>query len=1092
MIIKDKYIDMAWDRADMVEIFDEFHSGVLKKQGTRYKGCCVYHNDKSPSMYVSNAYNNVHCFSCGTHHTVFSFLMEELGCGFNDAVIWLLKRYCQDVDLKDIWQEQKEEDVQLQKLRDAQKVAVSAVQKFFVECYHADTPEAKACRDYAESRWGKEFCEEYGIGYAPGGGHALIDWAKNKGYNIQTLIDTGMISEEIHDDVKTGRLYDFYSNRLTIPQKDRWTNVVAFSARRMSDRQKQKYINNRCTEKNLIYKKGEYAFGTDVAMKAARLTKKLYLMEGAPDVMTLFSNKILNACASNGGYWTKEQLMQFRKYVNTLCFVPDEDEGMVMVGETMMRKGEAFVVRSAKIAIELGFSVSVRELPSVEGEKVDVGTYVHTQEDWNQLRDEDFVLWYARKRLSENTSREEQSMVMNEVCDMVSLVKNETLRDTYISDLKKEFKFVHSWKKAIAEADKRLMQNKDKEALEEGEIDLAEYGFRQKSRHYYIVNAHGVSVDISNFKISPLYYIDNGERSVRIFEIWGEKNSKARIIEMPYTSVTKLDKFRNEIEMIGNYHFMGTQAQYELFKSYLLDSAVEAQYINTIGWNETSKDGFYAFANGVVYNGDWLPVDQNGIVCIDDKPYYLPAFSDFNKNKAKFYTNMRRFEHRVDREVGIDEIFGLMEKVYGSRAVVSLMYCIASMFRDVIIKTTRSFPILYLFGQKGTGKTEFAITLSRFFQRREEINDLTNTSLYSISNKLESICNGIVHLDEYKHTLPNEKIELLKGVYDSSGRTTKADNFDERTQTSVECGIIVTGSDIPDDDPALLTRTLFLEAFSAIRDNNERELFRKLKDVRDDGLTGITISILKYRKQFESHFKSAWRDATAKIKALDTEKRVEERLLECWSIPYAVALCFRSFGVELPFSRKKVFDACAEGLQRQEEVTHKTDEMADFWSLMMTAVNQRKLYEDSDFRIEKLNHRIPITNRRVHSDIDPSTNPETMIFIRANSCFPVIKSLAMATNRMKQGASTLDFYVLSSDECLGTTVNPMKFDKVDALGNIIRKTFEDDKSGKTYSRKQTVQERGLVFDYDRVKAKYAIDLHTYLESIPTGNNKETA
>lgn len=1081
MIIKQKYIDMAWNRANMVEIFEEFHSGVLKKQGSRYKGRCVYHSDNNPSMYVDNTHNNVHCFGCGKHHTVFTFLMEELSCSFNDAVIWVLKKYCHDVDLDDIWKHQTEEDVMLQNVRESQGIAVDAAWRFFVECYHENTSEAEACRGYAEERWGKEFCEEYGIGYAPCG-NRLLEWVRKKGYDIQYLLDTGMLSEEIVNDVRTGRYYDFFANRMMIPLKDRWGKVIAFSGRRMSDNQKQKYINNRCTERNHIYKKGEYAFGTEVALKAARQLNKLYLMEGAADVMTLFANGVLNACASCGGYWTKEQLLLFKKHTNSLCFVPDEDEGTVMVGESMMRKGEAFVVKSAMIAMELGFSVYVRELPSKEDEKVDVGSYVTCAEDWNVLSEEDFILWFARKRLSKNTSREEQNNVVNKVCDLLCHVENKFLRDTYLADLKTSFRFIpaSTWKNVLAEAYARRWKEKDKEAMEDGCVDLSVYGFRQKDGHYYVTNNQGTNTDITNFTIKPLFYIENGENSVRIFEILGEKNSRPLTIEVPYNNVTRLDRFRDEIEKLGNYHFLSNQSQFEMFKSYLLDSAVEAKYVTVMGWNyDNSNEGFYAFANGVVYKGEWLPVDENGIVRIKGKGYYLPAFSEFNRSKARMFVNARRHEHHVEKELSVEEVFGLIEEVYGSKGIIGVMYCIATLFRDIVVRTTRSFPLLYLFGQKGTGKTEFAITLSRFFQRYEEINDLTNTSLYSIANKMESGCNTIVHLDEYRHTLQVEKFELMKGSYDSVGRTTKGDNTNERTQTCVQCGVIVTGSDVPDDDPALMTRMLFLEAYNNVRTQREREVFRKLKEMRDQGLTALTIGLLKYRCDFEKHFKAAWNEATARIKGIDVEGVMEERLLECWSVPYAVLLCFKMFGVNLPFTKHKVFKACSEGLQRQVEATHKTDEMADFWKLMMTAVNQHKLFEDSDFRIEQLSRKMTITKRRVHHDIDPSTNPETLIFVRSNSCFPVIKSIAMSTNRMKQGASTLDFYALNSEECLGTTCNPLKFDKLDINGKIIKMTICDQATGKVYSRKQVVQERAIIFNYDAVKKKYDIDLHTY-------------
>ena len=158
-------------------------------------------------------------------------------------------------------------------------------------------------------------------------------------------------------------------------------------------------------------------------------------------------------------------------------------------------------------------------------------------------------------------------------------------------------------------------------------------------------------------------------------------------------------------------------------------------------------------------------------------------------------------------------------------------------------------------------------------------------------------------------------------------------------QTKTECGIMITGQDIPNDDQALIARMIFLETYQSIRSISETNTFyTDLRSMEDAGLTQITVSFLKYRLAFERNFKSIWMKALRKMKEIDKHGGFEERIIETWTVPYATISAFESFGVTFPFTKKRIFDVCCAGIINQLEVMNSTDEVQTFWLLLVQAL----------------------------------------------------------------------------------------------------------------------------------------------------------
>ena len=140
-MIKEQIIDKL-NSQSIVDVVSDYVS--LKKSGVNYKGLCPFHDDKNPSFSVSPTKNICHCFVCGKGGGPITFLMEHEHVDFTEACRMLGKKY--NIDIEEEKRELSSKEIQDQRDKESMLVIYSHVQKFYVECLHSKTPEAKTLR----------------------------------------------------------------------------------------------------------------------------------------------------------------------------------------------------------------------------------------------------------------------------------------------------------------------------------------------------------------------------------------------------------------------------------------------------------------------------------------------------------------------------------------------------------------------------------------------------------------------------------------------------------------------------------------------------------------------------------------------------------------------------------------------------------------------------------------------------------------------------------------------------------------------------------------------------------------------------------
>ena len=272
------------------------------------------------------------------------------------------------IDLEEEKRELTAKEIQDQRDKESMQVIYSHVQRFYVSCLHSNNPEAKAALSYALHRWSEETVSNMGLGYAPKGNQQFFDFIKKTGLSWDLCKKAGLIAE----DDESGREYAFFRNRLMIPVRNKWNQVINYTARTLSeDKDKCKYLNG---PESLLFHKKEVLFGLDTAMTIGARKEQFYIVEGGPDVLKMQQIGALNTVAPLGTALTKQHLQLLKRFHPKLYFIPDADDA-----------GIEAVLKNGRTAVEEGFRVKVKEIPKTEdGKKQDADSYLQNLDQLNR------------------------------------------------------------------------------------------------------------------------------------------------------------------------------------------------------------------------------------------------------------------------------------------------------------------------------------------------------------------------------------------------------------------------------------------------------------------------------------------------------------------------------------------------------------------------------------------------------------------------------------------------------------------------------------------------------------------------------------
>jgi DNA primase len=279
----------------------------LTKAGREYKGCCPFHNEKTPSFYVNDEKGFYHCFGCSAHGDAIRWMTDQRGLSFMDAVKELADAAGMQVPAPDPKAAAKAERANT--LYDV----MAAAQDWFVQQFQG--LEGADARTYCNKRGLKpETIKDFGIGFAPDSKAKLRNALK--AFGDEKLVEAGLLIA-----VDDKEPYDRFRGRLMIPIRDPRGRVIAFGGRILGAGE-PKYLNSPDTP---LFDKGRTLYNLDKASPASRSSGRLIVVEGYMDAIALAQAGFGEAVAPLGTALTEQQIAMLWRMVPKplLCFDGD-------------------------------------------------------------------------------------------------------------------------------------------------------------------------------------------------------------------------------------------------------------------------------------------------------------------------------------------------------------------------------------------------------------------------------------------------------------------------------------------------------------------------------------------------------------------------------------------------------------------------------------------------------------------------------------------------------------------------------------------------------------------------------------------------
>ncbi|MFN8406974.1 MAG: BT4734/BF3469 family protein [Sphingobacteriaceae bacterium] len=489
--------------------------------------------------------------------------------------------------------------------------------------------------------------------------------------------------------------------------------------------------------------------------------------------------------------------------------------------------------------------------------------------------------------------------------------------------------------------------------------DYLTFGIWESSGSYWSLDLKGKKVNISNFKMRILYHVEtNEEEAFRLIEI---KNiyGHSEVVKMNTDDFVSVASFKKVVARKGNFIFKGGEADLCRLQDKLQREERPTKLVKQLGWHKNGK--FYAFANGIfdININQLIPIDEYGIVehYLTDangnkqsQNFFIPALSKVFADKEDMFSNYKKFIYQPPQ---ID--FATWAKqyalVYNKQGHFGIVFYIMSIFSDIIFRDMgKRFPLLFVYGKRGTGKGTLIASLMRMFGDGQDQIMLGGAStVVGFMRKLSQFVNGLVWMDEYKNNLLAKVIESLKNIFDRIGyERGKKDNTFNTESTPIHSACVVSGQEMPTIENAFFTRCILVSLKETNFTENQREEFRKLQALEAKGLSGITVQLLRHRDLFEQQFKTVFEAEQKKLIKAVNNNEVDDRLFMNYAALIATAELIATQEV-LPFNLAEFKEGVKQNLLNQFSVLTGSDDASKFWDVVEHLFNSYKLVEDTHF-----------------------------------------------------------------------------------------------------------------------------------------------
>lgn len=405
-------IEQIKERLNIVDVVSGYIK--LEKSGSNYKACCPFHNEKTPSFFVSPDRGSFKCFGCGEGGDIFTFVEKYEGVDFKGA----LKILAEQAGI-----ELKKEDPKILKEKERLYVLLEKSTQFFQD----NLKKEKEALDYLENRGIKpETIESFRLGFAPDTWNSLSDYLKDLGFSEKEMEKAGVIKKKEN----SNSYYDRFRGRIIFPLFDNSDRPIAFSGRLFEKKtydsqapkiEQAKYLNSPETE---LFFKSRILYAYNWAKKTARQLDFFIVVEGQMDLLMAHQVGYTNAVASSGTAFTENQIDLLKRFSDKLVIAFDGDKA-----------GFNSATKVAQLALLKEMDVKLMDIP--EG-KDPAEIILENKEVWkNLLKNSKHIIDFYLDRLifEIKDKRKLGKEVQEKVLPFVKLVQSEIEKANFVRSI---------------------------------------------------------------------------------------------------------------------------------------------------------------------------------------------------------------------------------------------------------------------------------------------------------------------------------------------------------------------------------------------------------------------------------------------------------------------------------------------------------------------------------------------------------------------------------------------------------------------------------------------------------------------------------
>ena len=402
-------IDRILDAAQIVDVVSEFVT--LKKRGVNYVGLCPFHDDKTPSFYVSPAKGLCKCFACGKGGNAVHFIMEHEQMNYPEALRWLAKKYHIEIKERELTNEEKE----AQSVRESLFVVNEYARDYFQNVLHNHIDGKSIGLTYFRQRGIRDdIVKKFQLGYSTSAKDGLAKEALRKGYKKEFLVKTGLCYE-----IEDGSIRDRFWGRVIFPWFNISGKILGFGGRVLDNRTKgvsQKYINSPESE---IFSKRKELYGIYQAKSAIVKADCVYMVEGYTDVIAMHQCGLENVVANSGTALSEEQIRLLHRFTSNITLLYDGDEAGIKAS-----------IRGIDMLLAEGMNIKVLLLP--DGDDPDSFARKHNATEFKQYiqdHEENFIRFKTNLLLKDTQNDPiKRAGLIADMARSIGLIPNEIIR----------------------------------------------------------------------------------------------------------------------------------------------------------------------------------------------------------------------------------------------------------------------------------------------------------------------------------------------------------------------------------------------------------------------------------------------------------------------------------------------------------------------------------------------------------------------------------------------------------------------------------------------------------------------------------------